>query len=192
MKFKIGMKLTTKDIITTALFTALMIAGTFIRIPFPFLPVTFQTFICALAGMLLGPRLGALSMTVYMLLGLTGIPVFTGGGGFPYIFKPSFGFILGFIAGAYVIGTVSKKLGKPLFSNNVKALLAGLFTIYSIGIFYMLLIMRVYLGNQEAGLLFVLYSNLPYMAKDTLLFLIAAVISGSVLPRLQSLNNSAI
>lgn len=181
------MKLTTKDIIITALFTALMIAGTFIRIPFPFLPVTFQTFICALAGMILGPRLAALSMTVYMLLGLTGVPVFTGGGGLLYIFKPSFGFILGFIAGAYVIGTVSKKLGKASFANNVKALLAGLVTIFAIGIAYMFLIMRVYLGNQETSLLLVLYGNLPYIAKDTVLFLIAAVISGSVLPRLQSM-----
>jgi biotin transport system substrate-specific component len=183
------MKLTTKDIITTALFTALMIAGTFIRIPFPFLPVTFQTFICALAGMILGPRLAAQAMTVYMLLGLTSVPVFTGGGGLPYIFKPSFGFILGFIAGAYIIGTVSKKLGRPVFANNVKALLAGLLTIYAIGIVYMFLIMRVYLGNQETGLLLVLYGNLPYIAKDTVLFLIAAVISGSVLPRLQNMHD---
>lgn len=179
------MKLSAKDMITTALFTALMIVGTFIRIPFPFLPLTFQPIICALAGIILGSRLGALSMTVYTLLGLTGVPVFAGGGGLQYIFKPSFGFILGFIAGAFVIGTVSKRLGKPLFINNAKAMLAGLLTIYSIGILYMLLIMRVYLGNQEAGLLMVLYGNLPYMAKDIALFLMAAAISGSVLPKLQ-------
>ena len=183
------MKLTTKDIITTALFTALMIAGTFIRIPFPFLPVTFQPFICALAGMILGPRLAALAMTVYMLLGLTGVPVFSGGGGLLYIFKPSFGFILGFIAGAYVIGTVSKRLGRPSFVKNIIALLAGLFTIYAVGVVYMFLIMRVYLGNQETGLLLVLYGNLPYIAKDTVLFLIAAAVSGSVLPRLQSIQD---
>jgi len=183
------MKLTVKDIITTALFTALMIAGAFIRIPFPFLPVTLQPFICAFAGMILGPRLGALSMTVYMLLGLTGVPVFAGGGGLPYIFKPSFGFILGFIAGAYVIGTVSKKLGKPSFSNNVKALLAGLLAIYTVGILYMLLIMRVYLGNQQAGLLLIIYGNLPYMVKDIVLFLIVAIISRSALPRLQRMHD---
>ena len=179
------MKLTVKEIIITALFTALMIVGAFIRIPFPFLPVTFQTFICALAGMILGPRLGALSMTVYMLLGLAGVPVFAGGGGFPYIFKPSFGFILGFVAGAYVIGAVSMRLGKPAFMNNVKAMMAGLITIYSIGILYMLLIMKVYLGNQDTGLLLIMYGNLPYIAKDMILFLIAAGISGSVVPRLQ-------
>lgn len=178
------MRLSAKDIIITALFTALMIVGTFIRIPFPFLPVTLQTFICALAGMILGPRLGALSMTVYMLLGLSGVPVFTGGGGFTYIFKTSFGFILGFIAGAYVIGAVSKKLGRAVFWNNVKAMMAGLFTIYTVGILYMLLIMRVYLGNQDAGLLLIIYGNLPYLAKDAVLFIIAAGISGSIIPRL--------
>ncbi|HEX2947208.1 MAG TPA: biotin transporter BioY [Clostridia bacterium] len=183
------MKLTAKDIIISALFTALMIAGTFIRIPFPFLPVTLQTFFCALAGMILGPRLGALSMTVYMLLGLLGVPVFAGGGGLTYIFNKSFGFILGFAAGAYVIGKVSKKLGKPSFANNVKALIAGLFVIYLIGMLYMLLIMRVYLGNLEVGLLLVIYGNLPYLAKDIVLFLIAAAVSGAVIPRLQRTND---
>ena len=56
-----------------------------------------------LAGLLLGSRLGALSVSLYTVLGLAGVPVFTGGGGLWYIFQPTFGYILGFIIGGIVV-----------------------------------------------------------------------------------------
>lgn len=179
------MKLSTRDLILTALFTALMIAGAFIRIPFPLLPVTLQTLFCALAGLILGPRLGALSMTVYAVLGLTGMPVFTQGGGITYVLNKSFGFILGFIAGAYIIGNLSGGHKIPSKANSIKAAIAGLFAIYSLGIAYMFLILRFYTGNTEVGLWYVITSNLPYFIKDILLFIAAAIASASILPALK-------
>jgi biotin transport system substrate-specific component len=176
------MKLTAKEIMITALFTALMTAGAFIRIPFPLLPVTLQTLICALAGLVLGRRLGALSMIVYTLLGLAGLPVFASGGGITYVFNRSFGFILGFIAGAYVIGSISEKQKAPNVINNIKSLIPGLVVIYVIGMLYMLLILRVYTGNEQAGLIFVLTANLPYIIKDLILFVLTAFIGASLLP----------
>jgi biotin transport system substrate-specific component len=176
------MKLTTRELMLVPLFTALMIAGAFVKIPFPLLPVTLQTFFCALAGLILGPRLGALSMVVYMILGLTGIPVFAKGGGINYIFNNSFGFILGFIAGAYIIGRMSIKVKKPTFTNSLKAVMAGLLVIYAIGIPYMLFILRIYLGNAQIGLYYVLSVNLPYLIKDAVLFTAAALSSTSILP----------
>lgn len=176
------MKLTTRDLMLVSLFTALMIAGAFVRIPFPLLPVTLQTFFCALAGLILGPKLGALSMTVYTLLGLTGVPIFAQGGGINYIFNNSFGFILGFIAGAYIIGRMSLKMKKPTFTNSLKTVMAGLLVIYAIGIPYMLFIMRIYLGNTQIGLYYVLSVNLPYLIKDIVLFTATALSSASILP----------
>lgn len=169
------MKLSTREMMITALFTAIMIAGAFIRIPFPLLPVTLQPVVCAMAGLLIGPRLGALSMTLYMILGLAGLPVFTGGGGITYIFNNSFGFIAGFILGAYVIGLINGARkpdgnGKAARLNSLKAVMAGLLTIYAVGISYMLLIMRVYMGNTQVGVLFAITANLPYIVKDALLF----------------------
>lgn len=178
------MKLSTRDLILTSLFTALMVAGAFIRIPFPLLPVTLQSFFCALAGLVIGPRLGSLSMIVYAALGLAGVPVFAQGGGITYIFNKSFGFILGFIAGAYVIGKLSQQIKKPSRANSIKAVLAGLFTIYALGITYMLVIIRLYLGNTEIGFLYVLTANLPYIIKDLILFSVAAIASVSILPKL--------
>lgn len=176
------MKLSTRDLILTALFSALMVAGAFVRIPFPLLPVTLQAFFCALAGLIVGPRLGALSMTVYAALGLAGAPVFAQGGGITYIFNKSFGFILGFIAGAYVIGKLSNQFKKPSKAGNIKAVMAGLFTIYALGMAYMLIIIRFYVGNTQVGFLYVLTANLPYLIKDFILFTAAAIASTSILP----------
>lgn len=179
------MKLSVKDMMITALFTALMVAGAFIKIPFPLLPITLQAFISALAGLIIGPRLGALSMTLYTALGLIGLPVFAGGGGITYIFSPSFGFILGFIAGACVIGLLSKKLGKQNQWNSFKSLMAGLLVIYAVGILYMFLIMRLYMGNPETRLIFLATANLPYIIKDTILLSAAAITVPSILPRIR-------
>mgnify|MGYP000968899222 CR=1 FL=1 len=174
------MKISTRELIITSLFTALMIAGSFIRIPFPLLPVTLQTVFCALAGLIIGPKLGALSMVIYTALGLTGVPVFAQGGGITYIFNHSFGFILGFIAGAYIIGKLSSK--KPTVADNIKSSMVGLAVIYTIGIIYMFLILRFYTGNAEVGLLYVVSVNLPYLVKDIILFILASIVSISVAP----------
>ena len=68
-----------------ALFVVLMIVSAFIRIPIPYVPVTFQTVVAVLAGLMLGPWWGAASVAVYVILGLLGLPVFAnGGGGYAY------------------------------------------------------------------------------------------------------------
>ena len=50
-----------------------------------------------MAGLLLGARLGALSQALYVGLGLVGLPIFAAGGGFSYVFNPTFGFLLGLV-----------------------------------------------------------------------------------------------
>ena len=67
------------------MFAALIAVGAFIRIPIPYVPFTLQLFFTTLAGLLLGPKLGAASSLVYMITGLIGIPIFTEGGGPGYI-----------------------------------------------------------------------------------------------------------
>lgn len=168
------MKLSLRDLTLASIFTALMIVGAFVRIPFPLLPVTLQAFICAIAGLVLGPRIGAISMAVYALLGLSGLPVFAQGGGISYIFNGSFGFIAGFIAGSYVIGVISRRNKKPGAAGLIKAVMAGLAVIYITGMAYMFIILRYYTGNTQAGILYIISINLPYMVKDTILFILAA------------------
>ena len=90
----------TRKIILTGLFAALTAIGAFIRIPTPISSFTLQVFFTCMAGLLLGPGLGAASQAVYVLLGLVGLPIFTQGGGFSYVTQPTFGFLLGLIPAA--------------------------------------------------------------------------------------------
>ena len=83
----------TKGVIYCGLFTALIAVGAFIKIPIPVVPFTLQYLFTMLAGLLLGSRLGTVSVLSYMLLGLAGLPIFSEGGGLWYVFKPSFGLL---------------------------------------------------------------------------------------------------
>ena len=68
-----------RGMVYAALFGALTAVGAYIIIPLPPVPITLQTLFLGLAALLLGGRLGALSQTVYVLLGVIGLPVFAGG-----------------------------------------------------------------------------------------------------------------
>ena len=134
-----------KDIILTALFAALTAIGAFLKIPFPLAAITLQSFFTAMAGILLGRKYGALSQGVYVLIGLVGIPIFALGGGFSYVFQPTFGFLLGLIPAAWVIGALCHR---PLtFWRTALAILAGYAVLYAIGVPYMALIANGYLGK---------------------------------------------
>ena len=123
----------TQYLILTALFTALTAVGAFIRIPVGPTPITLQLLFIALAGVLLGPRWGALSQLLYVGMGLAGVPVFTGGGGFSYVFSPSFGYLIGFI---------TQRETRPGFLRIFLATMLGIFVCYCIGVPYMYIIMR--------------------------------------------------
>src|SRR5690625_4270005 len=103
------MKLRPIDLTFMALFAGLMAIGGNIAkfLVIVGMPITLQTFFAVLAGVLLGSRLGSLSMLVYLLIGLIGAPVFSQFTGGPAIlFKPTFGFIVSFIFVAYFVGKI--------------------------------------------------------------------------------------
>ena len=83
-----------------------------------------------MSGLLLGPKLGALSQLVYVLLGLSGVRIFAGFSGGPQtIFKPSFGFLIGFIFAAYIVGKITNNRSKINFRRVLLATLTGTFVI---------------------------------------------------------------
>lgn len=176
----------TRDLIFISLFTALAVAGAFLRIPFPFLSVTFQMLFALIAGIILGPIRGMAAMLIYMILGLAGLPVFSQGGGIGYVLQPSFGFILGFIPGAFISGFVYEKLKLISFAKVLISYSAGTFIVYLIGISYMLVILKFYLGNTGMSFAATTISMIPYLTKDIILGLLAASL-GRFIPRLKAL-----
>lgn len=107
------MTISTRDMAIVSLFAVLTGVGAMIRIPLPFspIPMTLQTAMVFFAGTFLGSRRASLAMTMYMAMGLIGLPVFTQGGGFHNIMTPSFGFIIGFIPASWIIGKVCELTG---------------------------------------------------------------------------------
>lgn len=120
-----------RKLVYTALLAALTAAGAFIRIPIGISVITLQFLFTAMAGVLLGPGGGALSQGVYVALGLVGLPIFTAGGGFGYVLQPSFGFLLGLIPAAAVIGGLSRRSSSPV--RLALACGAGLAVLYAVG-----------------------------------------------------------
>ncbi len=178
---KINGKLLAADIAECALFVALMTVGSNVSIPFFPVPLTFQTVICVLSGLLLGWKKGIVSMSVYCIAGLIGVPLFSGfGGGVAYVLKPTFGYIIGFIASAFTAGILGGRKGLP-FWRYVVAALAAFAVNYAVGIPYFALIWQFYLNSPSLGKYVVEY-NLLYMPKDLVLCVFAALLAWRVLP----------
>ncbi len=180
-------KITTVEMVLCALFSALTAIGAFIQIPVPGMDYfTLQFFFVLMAGMILGSRLGAISVAVYVLIGLCGVPVFAAGGGITYIFRPSFGYLLGFIVTAFVTGLVLEKVRLKGFARYIIAAFAGFVTCYAIGLTYKYLMLNFYVG-EDTSLILVFLDCFPLdIPGDILLSTLASVCGVKLRPFLQN------
>ncbi len=103
-----------KSLLLAILGTALLTISSKLQTPFTLVPATMQTFVVLLIGMILGPRLAATTVILYLFQGSIGLPVFANGGGFIYLAGPTGGYLLGFILAAYFSGFIKKDLD-PIF-----------------------------------------------------------------------------
>ena len=132
-----------------ALFTALIAIGAFIQIPLPNQDYfTLQFFFVIMSGMLLGPTLGATTVIIYLLIGLFGIPIFAAGGGKSYIFRPTFGFLVGFVFSAMISGFLSYRWEDRGRRYQIIAGVAGMVPTYAIGLVYKYIIINYYVGTK--------------------------------------------
>ena len=155
--------------------SALTAAGAFIRIPIAPVPVTLQTLFVILSGIILGPKAGALSQIIYLLVGLIGLPVFSGGGGLSYILKPTFGYLLGFICASYLAGYIMKK--RTVCATSIfMASILGMLTIYLIGTPYLALYLFAVMEKPEAVGIALKTGFLIFIPGDILKCVILAVI----------------
>ncbi len=178
-------KKTTRDIILCALFAALIAIGAFIRIPIPYVPITFQGFFVLLAGFLLGPKYGSISMLVYIVLGLVGLPIFTEGGGVMYVLKPTFGFLIGFVICAFVAGWRAQKLSKLTVGSLFLTGMIAMVPVYLVGVTYFYFIMNFVL-ETPIGIWAAIWSCIiMVLPADILRCLLASWLSKRLIPVLK-------
>jgi len=156
--------LNTKTMILCSLFTALIAIGAFIRIPLPVTVFTMQFIFVLLSGLLLGSKRGALSVFMYVLIGLVGFPIFTEGGGPTYILKPTFGYLLAFILASFLVGLAREKYGTKSFTPLLLTCLGSMIVTYLLGSAYTYVILN-----------YVTASPIPYWACLASLFPITAI-----------------
>ena len=176
----------TTTLMLCALFTALISVSAFIRIPAPLVPITLQSGTVLLAGILLGPKYGSLSVFLYVMLGLFGVPVFASGGGFGYVLQPTFGYLLGFVLGAYITGTVVHRGGLLKRNQIFLAALAGLFVIYLIGTGYCYMISVLVIGTEIAFWPLMISCAILPLPGDLALCILASIIGARMLPHIQT------
>ncbi len=126
--------------VISALFAALISAGAYIAIPLGPVPFVLQNFFVILAALLLRPSGALLSVTLYLLLGALGLPVFSGGtGGFAHFFGPTGGYLLAYLPAAF-LGSLTAAAGTGLRGNiargavNGAAALICAATVYLVGV----------------------------------------------------------
>jgi biotin transport system substrate-specific component len=179
-------KIPTKDLILTALFAALTAIGAFLKVPTPWSAFTLQVFFVFMAGVLLGPKYGMLSQIVYVALGLVGLPIFTSGGGFSYVFVPSFGFLLSYIPAAWVVGMLTRK--KYTIPWVIFSCVVGLAVVYAIGIPYMALILNVYMGKGMSTSAILWSGMIMFLPYDALKIVVTAVLAKPLVPALKRIS----
>jgi len=118
--------------------TLLLTASAKIQVPFWPVPMTMQTFVVLFLGAALGPRLGALTVLLYLAQGAVGLPVFAGtpekGLGLAYMAGPTGGFLIGFAAAAYVVGWLAERGWGQSVPKLFLAMLLGHVVLFAFGV----------------------------------------------------------
>ncbi|GHV61331.1 biotin biosynthesis protein BioY [Spirochaetia bacterium] len=145
-----------------------------IAVPVGPVPISLATFGVILTAYVLGPKFGALSAAVYIMLGALGLPVFAGAtGGIGKIIGPTGGYIIGYLALAFFTGLFVKKFPDKV-PLHVAGALVGTVVLYALGTAWFIFVTR-YTLTKALGV-----CVLPFLPGDAIK-LAAAVIMGAIL-----------
>ena len=173
----------TRKLAMTSVMAALMcLAGMLLHwapglVPFSVLPVLVY-----ISGIILGAEYAAMAMLVYLVLGLFGFPVFATApfGGLGYILKPTFGFLLGYVAAAYVVGRVYRE---GSLRRAIVGVSAGLVTLYLFGLSYFYIILHWVLHQQTSVAGVMMIGFVPFILGDLIKAGIAVWVGQEVVRR---------
>ena len=135
---KIELNKIAKVILVAVLGTLLLTISAKIKIPFYPVPMTMQTFVVLFLGITLGPKIGLLTVSLYLFEGIFGLPVFAGtpekGIGIVYFTGPTMGYLIGFLIAVYFAGLLKYEKG-PI--NTFLKLIFSVSFIYILGLIWL-------------------------------------------------------
>lgn len=141
-----------------------------IWLPFSPVPVTGQTFAVLMLGALLGARRGSLAVAAYIIEGCAGLPVFASArAGLSILLGPTGGYLVGFIAAAYITGSLAERGWDRRAASTILAMVLGNVAIYACGLIWL----SCLTGLSKTVLVGGLY---PFIPGDLLKIALAAVL----------------
>ena len=153
----------TSKLVTSALFCTLIILGTYIRLPFP-IPITLQLVFTNASALLLGRKWGAVPSLLYLACGLIGLPVFSFGGGVSGVLSVSFGFVVGFAAGAFLASLINDRA--KFKHKDVVASAVNLLCVYLFGSVHYAILCNFYLLEQTTLSELIYVCIIPFILPD--------------------------
>jgi biotin transport system substrate-specific component len=173
---RIGPDQSVRMMIYGALMAALIAVGAYIVIPIGPVPIVLQNLFVLLAGLLLGSRWAAICVTVYLIAGVCGLPVFSGGGGgLGKLFGPTGGYLVGFLPAAFFVGWISDHMAENVFFK-VASMVGASLIIYGCGIFWLMHVTHLAVHKALA------VGAYPFIIGDILKIAVAVPISSTIRP----------
>jgi len=140
-----------------------------IVLPFSPVPITGQTFAVLMIGALFGTWRGSLSVFLYIIIGMVGLPVFAMGVGFAALKGFTGGYLIGFVPAAYIVGILAERGWDRRMGSTLLAMAFGNMAIYAFGLLWLCCLM----GVNKSVLTMGLY---PFIVGDLLKISLAAVL----------------
>lgn len=163
---------TTKTLVLCAVFAALTAVCSQIQIPLAVIPINLALFSVHLCALLMKKQYAALSMTVYLLMGLIGLPVFVGfQGGAGVLFGRTGGYIIGYVASAFLTALMLEKWGRAWWKAAL-SIAAGVAACYAFGTAW-------YMALTKSPLwLSLTYCVFPFLPGDAVKMALAILLAG--------------
>ncbi len=175
----------TARMVGIAMSVALIAVGAFVKIPIGIVPVSMQMAFCILSALLLGPWDALVAVTIYLAMGLMGIPIFTAGGGFAYVFQPTFGYLAGYLLALPVCGVIARGVRSDA-PVKLRRLLLGAFAamaiVYTFGVTYMYLMLNFYVGSHIALGKAWLTGSAVFLPTDIMWCVVGSLVAKRVVP----------
>ena len=164
-------KLTTYQMAVTAVMAAVMCVLSPLSIPIGAVPIAMANLVICFAAWLLGPKFGTLSVVIYLLIGLIGVPVFAGySAGVSILAGPTGGYLVGYLPLAFIGGLfIEKSNGNPVISGL--GLILGDAVCYVLGTVWFMTLTGADLASALG------WCVLPYLPGDAVKIALAAILT---------------